>query len=82
MAVDLMSADAVSDGRLVRPFEHRGRRGRSAIGLWSPRVGATAEKLRAFRDWLKQEVPASVHGYVHQSRDNSGMAVEGDSTRW
>ena len=27
-----------------------------------------SRKLRAFRAWLRREVPASVRGYVYQSR--------------
>lgn len=67
MAADMMSADAVSDGRLVRPFDLpvRARRGyflATAKGRREPR------KLQLFRDWLTQEVPASARGYVHQAR--------------
>ena len=59
--------DAVSDGRLVRPFEQAVD---GPLGYWLVVAKGRREsrKLRAFRDWLKQEVPASVHGYVHQSR--------------
>jgi DNA-binding transcriptional LysR family regulator len=67
MAADMMSADAVSDGRLVRPFEHSVD---GPLGYWLVTAKGRREshKLRAFREWLKQEVPASVRGYVHQSR--------------
>jgi DNA-binding transcriptional LysR family regulator len=69
LAADMMTDDAVSDGRLVRPFEHpvRGRRGyflAVAKGRREPK------KLQLFRDWLAVEVPASVGGYVQQ-----GMGV-------
>jgi DNA-binding transcriptional LysR family regulator len=67
MAADMMSADAVSDGRLVRPFEHAVE---GPLGYWLAVAKGRREstKLRAFRAWLKQEVPASVRGYVYQSR--------------
>jgi DNA-binding transcriptional LysR family regulator len=67
MAADMMSADAVSDGRLVRPFA---RPVDGPLGYWlvTARGRRDSRKLKAFRDWLKLEVPASVAGYVHQSR--------------
>lgn len=67
MAADMMSADAVSDGRLVRPFEHPVE-GPQGYFLVTAKGRRETRKLRAFRDWLKVEVPASVRGYVHQSR--------------
>jgi DNA-binding transcriptional LysR family regulator len=67
MAADMMSADAVSDGRLVRVFEHSVE-GPQGYWLAVARGRRESRKLRAFRDWLKVEVPASVRGYVHQSR--------------
>ena len=68
MAADMMSADAVSDGRLVRPFEYPVE-GPQGYFLVTARGRRETRKLRAFQDWLKVEVPASVRGYVHQSRD-------------
>ena len=67
LAADMMTADAVSDGRLVRPFDLpvRGERGyflATAKGRRQPR------KLKLFRDWLASEVPASARGYVHQNQ--------------
>jgi DNA-binding transcriptional LysR family regulator len=75
LAADMMTADAVSDGRLVRPFNLplRGRRGyflATAEGRRMPR------KLKLFRDWLAKEVPASVLGYVHQNT-LTGLGAEG-----
>ncbi|MGB3335583.1 MAG: LysR substrate-binding domain-containing protein [Devosia sp.] len=67
MAADMMSADAVSDGRLVRPFEHSVD-GPQGYWLVTAKGRRESHKLRAFREWLKVEVPASVRGYVHQSR--------------
>lgn len=67
MAADMMSADAVSDGRLARPFEHSVD---GPLGYWLVTAQGRREsrKLRAFRTWLKEEVPASARGYVYQSR--------------
>jgi len=67
LAADMMSADAVSDGRLVRPFNHAVE---GPLGYWLVVAKGRREsrKLRAFREWLRLEVPASAQGYVHQSR--------------
>jgi DNA-binding transcriptional LysR family regulator len=67
MAIDLMSADAVSDGRLVRPFpiSVEGKLGYHFIVAEGRRM---PKKVRLFRDWLKAEVPDSVDGYVAQVR--------------
>ena len=70
LAADMMTADAVSDGRLIRPFDLpvRGKRGyflATAKGRREPK------KLGFFRDWLAAEVPASVLGYVHQNVPNT-----------
>ena len=67
LAADMMTADAISDGRLVRPFDLpvRGERGyflATAKGRREPR------KLKLFREWLAREVPASSGGYVQQNR--------------
>jgi DNA-binding transcriptional LysR family regulator len=70
LAADMMTADAVSDGRLIRPFDlpAAGKRGyflATAKGRREPK------KLGFFRDWLATEVPASVLGYVHQNVPNT-----------
>ena len=70
LAADMMTADAVSDGRLIRPFDLpvAGKRGyflATAKGRRQPK------KLGFFRDWLAAEVPASVLGYVHQNVPNT-----------
>lgn len=67
MAVDMMSADAVSDGRLVRPFELPVS---GPHGYWLAIAKGRREprKTRIFREWLEVEVPASARGYVYQSR--------------
>ena len=67
MAADMMSADAVSDGRLVRPFAHAVD-GPQGYFLVVAKGRRESRKLRAFREWLRVEVPASVQGYVYQSR--------------
>lgn len=67
MAADMMSADTVSDGRLVRPFNHSvaGPQGYWLVVAKGRRESA---KLRALRSWLAEEVPASVNGYLNQRR--------------
>ena len=67
MATDMMSADAVSDGGLVRPFDHSVD-GPQGYWLVTAKGRRESRKLRAFREWLKREVPESVRGYVYQSR--------------
>jgi DNA-binding transcriptional LysR family regulator len=66
MAVDQMSADAVSDGRLVRPFD---------IAVEEPRLGywfvtskrkREPRRVKLFRDWLLGEMADSAGGYVEQ----------------
>ena len=65
LAADMMSADAVSDGRLKRPFE-RPSMGRSGYFLATAKGRRETRKLRLFREWLAAEVPASAGGYVAQ----------------
>jgi DNA-binding transcriptional LysR family regulator len=67
LAADMMTADTLSDGRLVRPFDLPvvGRRGyflATATGRREPK------KVRLFREWLAEEVPASAAGYMNQAR--------------
>lgn len=71
MAVDMMSADAVSDGRLVRPFELPAR---SGVQYWLATAEAKREarKMRLFREWVVKEAPDSVGGYVEQQRRGRG----------
>lgn len=68
MAADMMSADAVSDGRLVRPFDLPVE-GPSGYWLAVAKGRREPAKTKAFREWLAVEVPASVKGYVHQARE-------------
>jgi len=71
LAADMMSADAVSDGRLVRPFDLPVE---GPNGYWLAVAKGRREpaKVGAFREWLAVEVPASVRGYVFQARDERG----------
>lgn len=73
MAVDQMSADAVSDGRLMRPFDIVVEEPR--LGYWFVTSKRKREpgKVKLFRDWMLAEVRDSAGGYVEQARrDNSG----------
>lgn len=65
MAVDLMSADAASDGRLRRLFEPVLE---ERLGYWFVVRDGVREprKTRLFRAWLKAEIPASLQGYAAQ----------------
>ena len=65
LAVDEMSADAVSDRRLVRPFDITAE---SGVGYWLVVSDGRSEpkKVRAFREWMRKEWPDSVDGYVAQ----------------
>lgn len=74
LAVDLMAADAVSDGRLVRPFDLSVE---SGLGYWFVTVEGRRlpKKVRAFRDWLRQEVPDSTEGYVAQQQRRTGRTA-------
>ena len=67
MAADMMSADTVSDGRLVRPFD-RPVEGPQGYFLVVAKGRRESHKLRALRQWLAVEVPASVDGYLNQRR--------------
>jgi DNA-binding transcriptional LysR family regulator len=72
MAVDQMSADAVSDGRLVRPF---GSVMEEKLGYWFVTTATRREprRVRQFRDWMRNEMPDSVKGYVDQARRGHGV---------
>jgi DNA-binding transcriptional LysR family regulator len=74
IAADMMSADAVSDGRLVRPFNLSVQ---GPMGYWLATAKGRREprKTRLFRQWLEAEVPASALGYVHQSRGPSARQL-------
>jgi DNA-binding transcriptional LysR family regulator len=65
MAVDEMSTDAVSDKRLVRPFDISVE---SGVGYWLvvPDGRSEPKKVRTFREWIRKEWPDSADGYVAQ----------------
>lgn len=65
LAADMMSADAVSDGRLLRPFA-RPVHGGGGYYLATAQGRRDTRKLQLFRAWLDREVPDSIHGYVAQ----------------
>lgn len=65
LAADMMSADPVSDGRLLRPFAHPFK-GELGYYLATARGRRDSPKLALFRAWLAEEVPASACGYVNQ----------------
>lgn len=67
LAADMMSADAVSDGRLVRPFE-QSVSGTNGYWLAVAKGRREPRKTQLFREWLAAEVPASARGYVYQSK--------------
>jgi DNA-binding transcriptional LysR family regulator len=61
MAVDLMAADAVADGRLTRPFESWLDTGQ---GYWfvTSANRRVPKKVTLFRDWLAAEIAATARG--------------------
>jgi len=65
MTIDMMSADAVSDGRLVRPFDVAVM---ADVGYWfiTAEGRRAPKKVKLFRDWLRAEVADSADGYVAQ----------------
>jgi DNA-binding transcriptional LysR family regulator len=67
LAVDQMSADAVSDGRLVRPFPSVVE---DKLGYWFVATTTRREpkRVRLFREWIRKEMQDSVAGYVDQQR--------------
>lgn len=71
MAVEMMAADAVSDGRLVRPFDIHVE---SDVGYWLivAEGRRMPRKVQLFRDWLRAEVADSAEGYVDQARRGNG----------
>jgi DNA-binding transcriptional LysR family regulator len=71
LAVDMMSADLVSDGRLVRPFPMAVK---SDLGYWLAVADnrRDSRKVRLFREWLRVEVPDSAKGYVEQAKRRTG----------
>ncbi len=76
MAVEMMTADAVSDGRLVRPFDIHVD---SDVGYWLIHAEGRRmpNKVKLFRDWLREEVPDSAGGYVDQARRGHALSPAG-----
>jgi X-X-X-Leu-X-X-Gly heptad repeat protein len=66
LAADMMSADAVSDGRLVRPFA-RPLQGARGYYLVAAKGRREPNKLKLFRNWLADETLASARGYRFQN---------------
>jgi len=71
LTVDLMAADAIGDGRLVRPFPYVVE---SELGYWLVVAEGrrVPKKVKLFREWLRTEVPDSVDGYVAQVKRAGG----------
>jgi len=59
LAVEMMAADALADGRLVAPFPIRCQ---SALGYWfaTSTDRRVPQKVKRFKDWLDAEVAASL----------------------
>lgn len=55
----LLTADALADGRLVAPF---GIRAQSGLGYWMVTASAKTEsrKVRDFKAWIKEEIEATM----------------------
>lgn len=73
LTVDLMAADAIGDGRLVRPFPNVVQ---SELGYWLVVAEGrrVPKKVKLFREWLRTEVPDSVNGYVAQVKRGSNRS--------
>lgn len=76
LAADMMSADAVCDGRLVRPFD-KPVKGAHGYYLATAKGRRESKKLKLFRDWLEAEVPASVGGYLFQPPEAFSVSQTG-----
>lgn len=68
LALDMMTADAVSDGRLARPFEAFVE---SQYDYWLAVSTAKREpkRVRLLREWLAREIPRSAEGYMNAPDD-------------
>ena len=55
----LLTADALADGRLVAPF---GVRAESGLGYWLVTSASKSEsrKLRDFKIWIREEIEATM----------------------
>ena len=59
LAWQLLTADALTDGRLVAPF---GVRAESGLGYWMVTSVTKAEsrKVRDFKAWIREEIDATM----------------------
>ncbi|RWA82056.1 LysR substrate-binding domain-containing protein [Mesorhizobium sp.] len=59
LAWQLLTADALADGRLVAPF---GVRAESGLGYWmvTPATKSESRKVRDFKTWIREEIAATM----------------------
>ncbi|RUV03848.1 LysR family transcriptional regulator [Mesorhizobium sp. M6A.T.Cr.TU.017.01.1.1] len=57
LAWQLLTADALTDGRLVAPF---GVRAESGLGYWLVTAKAESRKVRDFKIWIREEIAATM----------------------
>lgn len=59
LAWQLLTADALADGRLVAPF---GVRAQSGLGYWlvTSQMKSESRKVRDFKAWIREEIEATV----------------------
>ncbi|TPL80099.1 LysR family transcriptional regulator [Mesorhizobium sp. B2-3-13] len=72
----LLTADALADGRLVAPF---GIRAQSGLGYWlvTSTTKAESRKVRDFKIWIKEEIAATMAQFGSSVAEPSGaIAVE------
>ncbi|TPI29353.1 LysR family transcriptional regulator [Mesorhizobium sp. B3-2-1] len=72
----LLTADALADGRLVAPF---GIRAQSGLGYWLVTSSTKTEssKVRDFKAWIKEEIAATMAQFGSSVAEPSGaIAVE------
>ncbi|MBZ9707386.1 LysR family transcriptional regulator [Mesorhizobium sp. ESP7-2] len=72
----LLTADALADGRLAAPF---GIRAQSGLGYWlvTPTTKAESRKVRDFKIWIKEEIAVTMARFGSSVAEPSGaIAVE------
>ncbi|RWP75277.1 LysR substrate-binding domain-containing protein [Mesorhizobium sp.] len=57
LAWQLLTADALTDGRLVAPF---GVRAESGLGYWLVTAKTESRKVRDFKIWIREEIAATM----------------------
>ncbi|RWQ65850.1 LysR substrate-binding domain-containing protein [Mesorhizobium sp.] len=57
LAWQLLTADALADGRLVAPF---GVRAESGLGYWLVTAKTESRKVRDFKIWIREEIAATM----------------------